>query len=294
GLGTAVVDGVLHRLVGEKRITQGEFRPDATGSEWCDTEVLRRLRRRSLAAARHDVEPVSTSTLGRFLPDWHHLGHGPGGTALYGLDGVAAVTEQLAGVPVPASALEPLILAPRVRDYSPALLDELMSNGEVLWSGAGSISGKDGWVSLHPVDAAPLTLAPPTEIEMSGIHRAILDALAGGGAFFFRQLTDAVCALESSATDSTTASALWDLVWSGHIAGDTLAPLRALIGDTSRATPAHRAPRRAPRARMYRAPRPLLPTRTGPPTVSGRWALLPERETDATIRAHATAELLLD
>ena len=126
-------------------------------------------------------------------------------------------------------------------------------------SGAGSISGKDGWVLLHPADLAPVTLAPAEELDMSPIHHAILDSLAGGGAFFFRQLTDAVSAREPTATDTNVAAALWDLVWGGYISGDTLAPLRALIGDTSRATPAHRTPRRAPRARMYRA-RPAMPS----------------------------------
>jgi len=288
GLGAAVVQDVLHRLADEKRVTTGEFRPGATGSEWCDTEVLRRLRRRSLAAARQEVEPVSTATLGRFLPAWHNIGGG-----LRGIDGVAAVVDQLAGFPVPASALEPLVLAPRVRDYSPAMLDELTATGEVLWSGAGSISGKDGWVCLHPADAASTTLAPPTDIELNDTHRAILDALAGGGGFFFRQLADALAAQGLQVSDAAAAAALWDLVWAGHIGGDTLAPLRALIGDTSRATPAHRAPRRAPRSRMYRG-RPALPSRTGPPTVGGRWSLLPEPEPQSTVRAHATAELLLE
>lgn len=252
GLGTAVVQDVLHRLAAEKRVSAGEFRPGTTGAEWCDTEVLRRLRRRSLAAARHEVEPVGTATLGRFLPAWQHVGGG-----LRGVDGVAAVVEQLAGVPVPASALEPLILAPRVRDYSPAMLDELTTTGEVLWAGSGQISGKDGWVSLHLTDTAPLTLAPAAEIEQTDVHRGILDTLAGGGAFFFRQLTEAL-----GTTDTETASALWDLVWAGLVSGDTPAALRALVGDTSRATPAHRTPRRAPRARMYRG-RPALPSRPG-------------------------------
>lgn len=295
GLGSAVVDTVLQRLASEKRVTPGEFRPGAAGPEWCDSEVLRRLRRRSLAAARHEVEPVSTATLGRFLPDWHHLGGGPGTEALYGVDGVAAVIEQIAGVRVPASALEPLILAPRVRDYRPTMLDELTAAGEIVWSGSGAISGKDGWVALHPADLAPATLAPVDDIDLSDVHRAILESLAGGGAFFFRGLADAVTASapDSTVSDTTVAAALWDLVWSGHLTGDTLAPLRALIGDTSRATPAHRAPRRPPRARMYRA-RPATTQRSGPPTVAGRWSLLPARETGPTVRAHTTAELLLE
>ncbi|SUE04672.1 ATP-dependent helicase [Prescottella equi] len=286
GIGSAVARDVLARLANEKRVVEGEFRPGASGSEWCDAEVLRRLRRRSLAAAREEVEPVSTATLGRFLPGWQHVGG-----SLRGLDGVVTVVEQLAGVPVPASALESLILASRVRDYSPAMLDELTATGEVLWSGAGQISGKDGWVSLHLADSSPLTLATPAEIDLTDLHRSILDTLTGGGAYFFRQLSDTV----QSTDDTALAAALWDLVWAGYIGNDTLAPLRALLSDTSRATPRHRTPRRAPRAHAYRRlGRPTMPTRSGPPTAGGRWSLLPEPEPDPTLRAHATADLLLE
>lgn len=286
GIGSAVARDVLARLANEKRVVEGEFRPGASGSEWCDAEVLRRLRRRSLAAAREEVEPVSTATLGRFLPGWQHVGG-----SLRGLDGVVTVVEQLAGVPVPASALESLILASRVRDYSPAMLDELTATGEVLWSGAGQISGKDGWVSLHLADSSPLTLATPAEIDLTDLPRSILDTLAGGGAYFFRQLSDTV----QSTDDTALAAALWDLVWAGYIGNDTLAPLRALLSDTSRATPSHRTPRRAPRAHAYRRlGRPTMPTRSGPPTAGGRWSLLPEPEPDPTLRAHATADLLLE
>lgn len=286
GIGSAVARDVLARLANEKRVVEGEFRPGASGSEWCDAEVLRRLRRRSLAAAREEVEPVSTATLGRFLPGWQHVGG-----SLRGLDGVVTVVEQLAGVPLPASALESLILASRVRDYSPAMLDELTATGEVLWSGAGQISGKDGWVSLHLADSSPLTLATPAEIDLTDLHRSILDTLAGGGAYFFRQLSDTV----QSTDDTALAAALWDLVWAGYIGNDTLAPLRALLSDTSRATPSHRTPRRAPRAHAYRRlGRPTMPNRSGPPTAGGRWSLLPEPEPDPTLRAHATADLLLE
>ncbi|WP_305095329.1 ATP-dependent helicase [Prescottella sp. R16] len=288
GLGSAVARDVLARLAHEKRVVEGEFRPGASGSEWCDTEVLRRLRRRSLAAAREGIEPVGTAALGRFLPDWQHVGG-----ELRGVDGVVTVVEQLAGVPVPASALESLILGSRVRDYSPAMLDELTATGEVLWAGAGQITGKDGWVSLHLAESSPLTLAPPTEIDLTDTHRAVLDVLAGGGAYFFRQLADSIGA--DATDDAMLTSALWDLVWAGHIGNDTLAPLRALLSDTSRATPSHRTPRRAPRAHAYRRlSRPAVPSRTGPPTAGGRWSLLPEPEPDPTLRAHATADLLLE
>ncbi|WP_238847120.1 ATP-dependent helicase [Nocardia arthritidis] len=487
GLGTAVAAAALHQLVAEKRVVEGEFTPSAGGSEWCDAQVLRRLRRRSLAAARHEVEPVATAAFGRFLPAWQHVGTGE----LRGVDGVAAVVEQLAGVPIPASAWESLILPARVRDYSPAMLDELMATGEVIWSGHGSITAKDGWIALHLADQAPFTLPPPDEIELTELHLRLLTALGasiaawtpvpesdglpairppvslddlpgdveaqpdstlgrrsgqrggapwtddaldisdiessgahsaarrrgqrgapgspaadalpnqpdsidppdasdiessgearsrsaarrrgqrgaasaaqdspaadpnqpdwtdqtdretqsgrasrtvdapevdssdgvrsggttardkqpssvaaegksitrastplpppilhGGGAYFFRQLSDASGLLD----DAKVAAALWDLVWAGLVAGDTFAPVRALLSGTSRTTTAHRTPRRTPRGRAY-LPRPNMPSRTGPPAVAGRWSLLPDRVADNTVRAHATADMLLE
>ncbi|WP_019932983.1 ATP-dependent helicase [Nocardia sp. BMG111209] len=308
GLGPAVAATALHRLTAEKRVVEGEFTPGASGGEWCDTEVLRRLRRRSLAAARKEVEPVATTALARFLPVWQHIGTGE----LRGVDGVATVVEQLAGVPIPASAWESLILPSRVRDYTPAMLDELTATGEIVWSGHGAITAKDGWIALHPAEHAGFTLAPPDEIDLGEIQIALLlalgativpetaapqdDSAAGrqvvsmpAGAYFFRQLSDATGLLD----DTAVAAALWDLVWAGYVSGDTFAPVRALLSGTTRSTTAHRAPRRTPRGRAY-LPRATMPTRTGPPTVAGRWSLLPERVADNTIRAHATADQLLE
>ncbi|WP_067562121.1 ATP-dependent helicase [Nocardia acidivorans] len=344
GLGTAVAATALHRLALEKRVVEGEFTPGSAGSEWCDSEVLRRLRRRSLAAARKEVEPVATAALARFLPSWQHIGTGE----LRGVDGVATVVEQLAGVPIPASAWESLIFPARVRDYSPAMLDELMATGEVLWSGHGAITAKDGWIALHPADQAGLTLPPPDELDFTEIHISLLMALgatviggpraavapdeqtrlsdsspavadtpamatapdqtggegegsapraaeyqvvdmAGGGAYFFRQLFEA-SGLEDEAG---VLAALWELAWAGYVAGDTFAPVRALLTGTARTSTAHRTPRRAPRGRMY-LPRTGVPVRTSPPSAAGRWSLLPERVADNTIRAHATADVLLE
>ncbi|NKY50570.1 ATP-dependent helicase [Nocardia vermiculata] len=308
GIGTAVAATTLHHLGLEKRVVEGEFTPGAAGSEWCDAQVLRRLRRRSLAAARKEVEPVSTAAFGRFLPGWQHIG----ASALRGVDGVAAVVEQLAGVRIPASAWESLILPARVRDYTPAMLDELTASGEVIWSGHGAITAKDGWIALHPADQAPATLAPAQPIDLTDTQLSLLTALGAdpsaldavatgadaadarpaalaGGAYFFRQLSDATGLLD----DAAVAAALWELVWAGYVSGDTFAPVRARLSGTSRTTTAHRTPRRTPRGRMY-LPRPAMPSRTGPPGVAGRWSLLPQQLPDNTIRAHATADLLLE
>ncbi|GAA3358656.1 hypothetical protein GCM10017744_034140 [Streptomyces antimycoticus] len=125
GLGVAVTEGALHRLAADGRVVQGEFHPSGIGQEWCDAAVLRRLRRRSLAALRHELEPVPPSALAAFLPQWQHLGT----HSLRGIDGLVRAIEQLQGAPVPASALEKLVLPSRVSDYSPTMLDELAASG---------------------------------------------------------------------------------------------------------------------------------------------------------------------
>lgn len=344
GLGVAVVGTALKRLAADGRVVEGEFRPHATApetapdaeagpadagtppstpnapslagvSEWCDAEVLRKLRRRSLAALRAEVEPVDAAAYGRFLPAWQNV-RTPGQrgqSALRGLDGIITAVDQLSGVPIPASAWEPLVLAGRVADYKPAMLDELMAAGEVLWSGAGSLPGNDGWVSLHLADSAELTLNPAVEYEPGDAQQRLLDHLRNnGGGYFFRQLTEIAGGMDTVLSDQDVVSALWDLAWAGRITGDTFAPVRALIagGHT-----AHRQVARAPRARAPRLSRlgrahgtGLLgsPGLTGgrygsvtgsaptPPLAAGRWSALPAPELDPTIHARATAELLLD
>ncbi|MFF0436435.1 ATP-dependent helicase [Streptomyces sp. NPDC004327] len=293
GLGPAVTDGALQRLAAAGRVVQGEFHPSGIGQEWCDATVLRRLRRRSLAALRHELEPVPPAALATFLPQWQHLG----GSSLRGIDGLARAVEQLQGAPVPASALEKLILPSRVRDYAPGMLDELTTTGEVVWAGAGALPGKDGWISLYLADAAPLLLPPPHPLEQTGLHESVLTALTGGYGLFFRQIADQVRATtHPDATDPQLADAVWDLAWSGRLTNDTLAPLRSLLGSGRTAgSTAHRARRTVPRGRygtLSAAARPA--SRSGPPTVSGRWSLLPPLEPEPTHRAHALARTLLD
>ena len=316
GLGHAVVTDALRRLVGAGRVVEGELRPDPTGSaagglDFCDAGVLRTLRRRSLAALRAEVEPVTATDFARFLPSWQ----GVGGT-LRGTEGLVRAVEQLAGAVVPASALETLVLPARVAAYTPAMLDELMSSGEVLWRGHGSLPGDDGWVSLHVADLAHLTSpAPDATLALTETHQAVLDALAGGGAYFFRTLSDAIYQQAGGVDDDTLLGALWDLTWAGYLTNDTLAPLRALL---SGGRTAHRRAPQGPRRGRYAsrpgalgglvggagrsgagrsgaAPgRPSLPARSGPPSAAGRWSLLPPTESDATVVAYATAEILLE
>jgi ATP-dependent Lhr-like helicase len=355
GLGAAVVIGALRRLAAAGRTAEGEFLPGGRGSEWCDTEVLRLLRRRCLAKLRREAEPVPPAALARFLPAWQNAARAAGqerarsARRAAGADAVYDVVEQLAGAAIPASALETLVLPGRVPGYSPALLDELTAAGEVVWSGAGGLPGGDGWLVLAPADAAPLLLPEPGEISLTPLHDAVIAALDGGGALFFRALADRVAAgLRAGGTpadpatgppaDQALAAVIWDLVWAGRLTNDTLTPLRTVLtvgrptadsgpgslgGTAPDVTAAARAAARADAAAMLAAGngrppgsggrpagrtgrggrigprrtasgRAMLPSRSGPATVSGRWSLLPPGEPDRTRRLYALAGALLD
>src|SRR5699024_619286 len=260
--------------------------------EWCDAEGLRRIRMRSLAALRGSIEPVSPAAYARFLPAWHHLDR-----PLEGIDGVLQVVEQLAGVPIPASAWESLVLPARVRDYTPAMLDELTAAGEVAWSGHGQIAGRDGGIALHPADAIPLTIAPGDDHVMDPLDTRILVALAPGGAYCASQVADMVRAELTAAeaaevSESAVTASLWRLVWASRVTNDTFAPVRTLLSGGSQS---HKTRRRAPRTRTFRGmtlARPAAAPRD--PAAGGRWSLLPASETDTTMRAAAHASLLLD
>ena len=275
GLGVAVVERVLRQMEITGRAVQGEFRPGGAGLEWVDVEVLRRLRRRSLAAFRHDVEPVPPETLARFALAWQGLG--PAGHRRATLDAAYEVVGQLQGAPVPASALESQVLPARLPAYSGALLDELGASGEMVWAGTGAIGPRDGWITLALAHDAPLLLPPPSAEDLSPSALEVRAALGGGGAMFFRQIAAAV----SSTDDTELLLAIWELVWAGWATNDTLAPLRALVSA---------GPKQPRRGRGRRA---ALPSRQGPAAGAGRWSLVPERADSPTRRLHAISNQLL-
>ncbi len=291
GIGTAVAHDALRRLLSTGRVTEGEFLPMGAGTEFCDAEVLRLIRRRSLAGLRAEVEPVPTAQYARFLPTWQGI-RGP----LRGTDGVLRAVEQLSGAIVPASAVESLILPVRVSGYQPAALDELLATGEICWQGHGSLPGDDGWISLHLSESAPLTLQPPGEVT-DPRALMLLEAFAPGGAYFLRGLSAAAPLPD----EAEAVAALWALVWAGVVTGDTFAPVRGLLTSNRGA---HKHQRRAPRATRYgrrgslAGMRPALSRAVGtlgtPPTAVGRWSLVPELDLDATARAVTRAEVLLD
>ncbi|MEY2565860.1 MAG: ATP-dependent helicase Lhr and Lhr-like helicase [Actinomycetota bacterium] len=257
-------------------LERGEFRPDGTQREYCDSEVLRMLRQRSLAALRREVEPTEVEALARFLPAWQGVG-GEG----RGLDRVFEVVSQLQGVPIPASVLERDVLSIRVRDYTPRLLDELLAAGEVMWVGAGSIGRDDGKVRLLLREHAPMLLhklQSSADRPDGEAHERLRDVLATKGACFFRELGGAT-------SDDETLDALWDLVWAGEVTNDSFAAVRALAAKK----------RSGGKARGGR-PRLGNLSALGPPKAQGRWSLVASEvgDGDPTRAAYALAGVLLE
>src|SRR5438105_3127748 len=218
GIPAALVHDTLRRLETNGSVLSGEFRPGGAEREWCDPDVLRSLRRRSLARLRREVEPVPAAALARFLPAWHGVGSDSGS-----LDRLLEVVAQLEGLFLPWSVFERDVFPARVRGYQPRMLDELCAGGEIVWLGRGSLGADDGRVAL--VRRERLILLAPTTPEdppHEPIHQRIRDHLRGRGASFFREIFRAV----GGPADAAVLEALWDLVWSGELTNDTLTPLR--------------------------------------------------------------------
>jgi ATP-dependent Lhr-like helicase len=271
----ARIEEALEKLLQSRTILRGEFRPGGTEREWCDPDVLRQLRRRSLARLRREVEPVDQVVLARFLPAWQGVRavSDSGATAPRGeaaLERLAEIIDQLAGLPIPASVLERDVLPARIPGYQPRMLDELGAMGEVAWIGDGALGRDDGRIVLYrPGRQALLGVAGGVATGMAAgvagadggrpapkgdLHGRLRDCLAGRGASFYRELAVAA----RGAPEREILDALWDLVWAGEITNDTFAPLRAL---------------RWRRPSGERRPRPGR-LQMGPPEAAGRWSLV--------------------
>jgi len=259
----------LADLVGSGKVVAGEFRPGGRDSEWCDAEVLRRLRRRSLAALRKEVEPVDGAALARFLPRWQSIG-----SARRGADALAEVIGVLQGAAIPASLVEVDVLGLRVQDYRPSDLDLLCATGEVVWLGAGGVGAHDGRVRLVFRDQLATLVAPPSAPEDSGVdgehHRVLREHLESRGASFWNDLVAAVAQAQLPYDEQTVLAALWDLVWTGEVTNDSLAPLRSKVaGGASRGASGARSRRPAGGTSRRNA----RVSRIGPPAGAGRWSL---------------------
>ena len=285
GLSPAVTTEVLSRLVLSGRLVRGEFRPGGSHTEYCDTDVLRRIRRRSIARLRQEIEPVPPAQYAAFLPRWQRVPASGTRSELRGVDGCFEVIDQLAGTALPASTWLRAVLPARVDDVHDGMLDELIGAGDVVWWGQSALPGGDGIVCLAPAQRAGLLRRRPDELpddDLAGT--AVVAALATGGAQFFRDLADRVgvgradCAI---ATDAALVEVLWHLVWAGVVTNDGWSALRARISGAGKSV----KPRRG---------RAGLPHRSGPPAGAGRWSLLPEAGADAAATAAAIGQALLD
>lgn len=269
GLAAGQIVPALRQLVGKDRLLRGEFRPGHTGEEYCDPEILRRIKRRTLARLRNEVAPVDASLLGRFLPAWHGVGERGSG-----LTRLQEIVVQLEGLPLSYGELESVILPARMRDFTPAMLDELGAMGWVVWVGHGSLGARDGKVALYRRERVGFLVDPPTQPEdLEDLHRGILAHLRERGASFFADLRVAL----RGSREEELHDALWDLVWAGLVTNDTFAPLRA--AGASRPGGAKQRIRAQVRA------------------VAGRWALVDDLLLGApseTERAHARAIKLLE
>jgi ATP-dependent Lhr-like helicase len=294
GIPAAAAEEALSALLRRGRLLEGAFRPGGREREWCDPEVLRTVRRRSLARLREEVEPVEPAALGRALLAWHGVPRRRGGP-----DAVLDAVEKLQGAPLPASLLETELLPARVEGYLPGDLDALAAGGEVVWVGLEPLGKGDGRVALFLADALPRLLAPPPlgqaqgerEAAESERERRILEHLAARGASFFAELHAAA----GGGFAPETVDALWALAWRGLVTNDTFQALRAYT----------QGPEKRERARRVVPP----PSPGGyrsrlaaPPSAGGRWTLVAARRAQAgqgpgaetpTARLMATAHQLL-
>jgi ATP-dependent Lhr-like helicase len=286
GIPVERVAGALRALEEAGRVVRGEFRPGGHEREWCDTDVLRQLRRRSLAVLRREVEPVPQEALARFLPGWQGVGSGRRGA-----DALVDAIVGLQGAAVPASTLDDDVLAARVAGYRPGDLDALATAGEIVWIGAGGLGSSDGKVRLYFRDQLALLAGgvEPPEAPTGSVHDALRATLGQRGAVFWPELVQAA----SGATEAEVLAALWDLAWAGEATNDSFAPLRAAVGKAGARGGA--APRRAVGGRGR--PRPVRLGRIVPEAGAGRWSLvapLVEPSPPATAALHARALQLLE
>jgi len=291
---------MLRELERAGGLVRGELRPGGSEREWCDPDVLRRLRRASLATLRREVEPAEQRALARFLPAWQGVDAAPPGSA--GVDRLREVLVPLQGLALAPEVWERDVLPRRVGAYSPVWMDQLCAGGELVWVGAGALGRSSGRVALYFREDARWLGPPPSRSDRPDgpLHDAIRERLAKGAAFWSDLLADLHARArlgdgprvgESAGGDEPPAveppelqEALWDLTWAGEVTNDAFAPLRA-----PRLSLAGRERERGRRFARRRRP--------GAPQVQGRWSLTAPLFADAPAhgpRMRALSELLLE
>ncbi|MCY3970318.1 MAG: DEAD/DEAH box helicase [Acidobacteria bacterium] len=332
GLPEGAVDPLLTGLEDAGRLLRGEFRREphdgAKGVEWCDSEVLRRIKRRTLARLRREAEPVDGAALARFLGRWQGVdteAAAPTRPATRarrravtssasdgGLVRLREAVAQLQGVPLSWRILVDHVLPARVPGFRLDMLDRLAATGELLWVGEGRLGSRDGRVAIYRRERFQMlarggaSTVAPDEAPAGTPHGAVLERLESRGACFTFDLVGGVVG-DGDWGETEVEAAIWDLVWTGRITNDTFLPLASL---GKRRSTAGRAPRGLPRGwrRGPRAGTAPAGMRFGAPgsrrgragmLAGGRWSLVtdlaaPAGRVSDTEWAHAMATLLLD
>jgi ATP-dependent helicase Lhr and Lhr-like helicase len=284
----------LRELERAGELVQGELRPGGSTREWCDPEVLRRLRRASLAVLRKEIEPAEQRELARFLPAWQGVDRHPGGVGSgSGVDRLREVLVPLQGLALAAEVWERDVLPRRTGAYSASWMDQLCAAGEVVWIGAGALGRNSGRVALYFREDLPLLGAPPFkgEVPATPAHAAVRDRLNRGACFF----TDLLSDVEGLSPEEIQ-EALWDLAWAGEATNDAFAPLRAPRLTLARAQREQLRRGQARRGRFGAGRRAASSTAA---QVQGRWSLTePLLSAGAPVdpgeRRRALGELLLE
>jgi ATP-dependent Lhr-like helicase len=255
------VGAELDALERADELVRGELRPGGSEREWCEPDVLRRIRRATLAVLRREVEPADQAAFGRFLPAWHGIGR---------RQGLREALVPLQGISLPATLWESDVLPRRVAGFRPADLDVLCASGEVVWVGAGLDR-----VAVYFRDDAALLGPPAAEAASETEVAAHIRSALSERALFWADLVHA-----TGVAPEDVLTSVWELVWAGEVTNDSWAPLRA--------------------ARRYELPRPnragrrfARTRRTAPSPIQGRWSLTSGLFATATDR-RALAELLLE
>ncbi len=271
-LGKQLAESILARVVERGRVIEGEFRPGGTQREFCDSEVLRIIRRKSLAKLRKEVEPVEPESFVRFLSTWQGITRPKGG-----LNALLDTLENLQGYPLTASILETDILPARVAGYKPSDLDTLMAAGEVIWVGSEPLGERDGRLQIYLTDQFPRLHQSQPEATLTEKQTQVLEFLSQGGASFFATIHEGI----GGGFPSETVDALWDLLWAGLISNDTFHAMRSYIGRGA-AGKKRIVPGGAFRSR-----------RVAPQGAEGRWSLAPAKRSTLEQRSIALAQQLL-
>jgi len=289
----AEIAQALAALEAEGAVFRGRYDPRHSVEQWCERTVLERIHRLTLARLRAEIEPVGAAEFTDFLCRWQRVG---ADWRLHGVAGLQEVLAQLQGLERPALAWERDILAVRVADYRPELLDQLTLSGAFVWGRVTPGAVLPDSAAPKPGSPPPIAFLRPSDLgwirgaargpietaTLGGPARATLAALESRGALFVGELARLV-----GIEPPEVLAALWELARSGLLTSDGFQAVR-LLGSLEGRRGLRQSNKGAGRLR-----RSALRLRVSLRTLPGRWSLLPTGEAAAEARTEAWADLLL-